>query len=789
MKHQITSRVQKLRDKMVVQPAICTERAYYMTQSYQQTEGEPYVLRRAKALRRILSHMTVRIEDGELIVGSQTSKTRGGSLLPEIYADWILDDMDHLDTRKHDPYQALSEEEKETIKALLPYWKGRSLHDQIIRTVPQELQKYDHVAVSSMGFSENGHNPCHVAIDYRLLLSEGLQGMEQKALAEKEKLDPGKYEDVQKGFFLDAVLIAYEGVETFAKRYADLAGQMAEKEQDEKRKNELLEIVKTCRKVPYYPAETFREALQSCWFVYVCLMIEGWGAGMSMGRADQYLYPFYKKDKDEGRITDEEAVELLSLVLIKMNGVMNPQSDIVSSMMSGSPTMQGMTIGGVTREGKDAVNPLSFLILDAEEDVGLANEDLVIRVNRKNLPEFLERACEVARNLNGKLKFVSDETTIKALMSTGISRDDANGYISTGCHNPTIPAVTHDIGGSSFNYPLILDLVFGRGKSPVTGEKLGIDVGDPRTFSTFEELEDAFEKEFEYVFDRLLYFVHVDMKLYEQMPCPLLSSFYEGCMEKGLDMNENGVRLTTHSSAFVGAPNVGDALAAIKRTVYEDHSLTMDRVLALCENNLEGDGEALKLLKEVPKFGNNDPYVDDITRDVLARSCDYINSHSSYKGTKVTSAALAMTINIPFGQVVGAQPDGRKTGDPLSEGGISPYQGRNTAGFTSTLASVAHLDQVKLCHGSILNVRMSKGAVSSRQNLAKFAQAVSAFCDMGGNLVQFNFVDTKTLLDAQEHPENYKDLLVRVATYSAYFVELSKDLQDDIIRRYEFQEL
>ena len=789
MKLQATQRVNHLRNMMLTQGGICVERGYYMTQSYRESEGCPAVIRRGRALRHILAHMSIGIADGELIVGRQTSKVRGGSLLPEISAEWILEEMDHLDTRAHDPYLPLSPEERECLRSYIPYWRGKSLFDQIQRMVPEALKAYDHVAVSSMGFSENGHHFCHVAIDYAELLSIGLEGMRDKVRREQEKLDPGKFEDLHKGHLLEAILECYEGVETFARRYADLAAELAAKEADPVRRTELLEIERVCRKVPLHPAESFREALQSCWFVYVCLMVEGWGAGMSLGRADQYLYPYYRSDLDRGALTREAAGELLSLLFIKMNGVLNPQAEVVSTMMSGSPTMQGVTIGGVNAAGEDAVNELSYLFLEAEACVGLVNEDLVVRVSPQNPRSFLIRACEVARELKGKLKFVSDTTTIQALVSTGLSAEEANGYISTGCHNPTIPAVTHDIGGSSFNYALILDLLLHRGVSPVTGQQLGIDLGDPRKFDTFEALTDAFEREFEYVMRRLFYFKNADLSLYEQMPCPLLSSFYKGCMERGLDINENGVKLTTHTSAFVGVPNVGDSLAAIKKTVYDDKTLTMERILNLIDNDLEGDDEALFLLRRAPKFGNNDPYVDDITRDVLARSCDYLHTHTSYRGVRTTAACLAMTINIPFGHVVGALPDGRKRDLPLSEGGISPYQGRNTRGFTSTLASVAHLDQVKLSHGSILNVRMSAKAVDSRSGLEKFADALLTFCETGGDLVQFNFVDGDVLRDAQIHPERYRDLLVRVATYSAYYVELSRELQDDIIRRFEFDRI
>lgn len=782
------SRIEKLREVMLAPASICIERGLYMTQSYQKTEGFPPVLRRAEALRHILTNMSIGIADGELIVGRQTSKIRGGALLPEISAEWILEEMDTLATREFDPYEPLTEAEKEALREYVPYWRGKSLNDQLNAMVPEELKQYDHIAVSSMGFAENGHHFCHVAIDYKELLEKGLKGMAEKVRAEQEKLDPGRFEDMHKGHFLKAILICYEAVEAFARRYADLAAQMAQTEPEPSRRAELLEIERICRKVPYEPAETFHEALQSCWFVYVSLMIEGWGAGMSLGRADQYLYPYYRADRDAGRISRDRARELLSMVFIKMNGVINPQASIVSMMQAGSPTMQGVTIGGVKRDGQDAVNELSYLFLEAEHDVGLVNEDLVVRVSAKNPAAFLEKACEVARDLRGKLKFVSDKTSIAALAYTGIPEEIANGYISTGCHNPTIPAQTHDIGGSSFNYALVLDLLLNRGVSPVTGQKLGIDLGDPRDFASFEALTDAFETEFEYMIRRLFYFKNADLSLYEQMPCPLLSSFYHGCIEKGLDINENGVP-TTHTSAFVGVPNVGDSLAALKKTVYDDKTLTMDRVLKLLANDLEGDEEALYLLKKVPKFGNNDPYVDDITRAVLERSCDYLHTHTSYKGIRTTAACLAMTINMAFGHVVGAQPDGRKRDMPLAEGGISPYQGRNTAGFTSTLASVAHLNQIKLSHGSILNVRLAKTAVNAPENLRKFAQALLTFCETGGDLVQFNFIDSEVLRDAQLHPENHRDLLVRVATYSAYFVELSRDLQDDIIRRYQFEDL
>ena len=777
------TRIQKLRSAMLVQPSICVERAKLITESYRATEGEAAPIRRAKAFAHLLKHMTIRIYPDELIVGRPTSKVRGGSISPELQCDWILKELDILSTRETDPFEPLTQEERDVLADVVPYWETRSLRYHWNQEVGEEHKPYDDLIMGGGAFSGNNQFPGHASPDYGQLVTFGVEGLIRKV---EERLS--RPADEAQRAELEGMKLCLEAMAGLGDRYAAEARRMAAEESDPVRRQELLDIAAICDKVPRKAPETFREAIQALWFGYMCVMLENWGTGNTFLRIDQYLAPLYEADRAKG-LSLEEAYQYLAMLLVNCNSACVVYSEARSHGFAGNCSGCSFTIGGVKPDGSCAVNELSYLFLEAEACVGLVNEDLVVRVSPRNPRDFLVRACEVARDLKGKLKFVSDTTTIRALTSTGIPLEDANNYISTGCHNPTIPAVTHDIGGSSFNYPLILDLLLHRGVSPVTGQQLGIDLGDPRDFATFEALADAFEREFEYVMRRLFYFKNADLSLYEQMPCPLLSSFYEGCMERGLDINENGVRLTTHTSAFVGVPNVGDSLAAIKKTIYEDKSLTWDRLLRLLDNNLEGDDEAVYLLRRVPKFGNNQPYVDDLTRDVLARSCDYLHTHTSYRGVKTTAACLAMTINIPFGHVVGAQPDGRKRDMPLSEGGISPYQGRNTAGFTSTLASVAHLDQVKLSHGSILNVRLSAKAVASPAGIGKFADALLAFCETGGDLVQFNFVDGQVLRDAQIHPERYRDLLVRVATYSAYYVELSRDLQDDIIRRYEFDRI
>ncbi len=781
---KLSKRAQFLRDQMICVPEVCIERAVLMTKAYMESEDEPYVVRRARALKKILSEKSIRIEPGELIVGWQTSKYRGAPILPELSVAWMDAEMDDLQNRTWDPYQPMSEEDKKTVREfVLPYWKGKSLNDQIYKLVPKELEKYNHVALSSIGFSENNQHFAHCTGDFEKFLKVGVKGMMAEIRQELDRLDYSTEEQLHKYHELNGMLTSYEGVLVFADRYARLAESMAEREADPVRRKELEIIADTCKKVPYEPAETFYEALQSIWFMFVALMDELWGVGLTFGRIDQFLYPYYKKDLEEGRITQEQATELIALLLIKMNGESVLQDKIVAMFLGGYPIMPGLTLGGIDKDGNDAVNDLSYLFLDAEKAVGLTSDDFVIRVNSKNPKTFLRKAVETSKALKGKMKFVSDKTTISSLTWTGIPEKMANDYISTGCHNPTIPAETHDMGGNSFNYPLMLDLVFYRGKSPITGEMLGIDTGDPEMFTSIEELCDAFEAQFEYVTKRVFCFKNADLKLFEQLPWPLMSSLYHGPIQSGVDINENGVYYRTHTTSLTGAPNVGDSLAAIKKTVFDDKTLTMGRVLNLLKNNLDGDDEALYLLRKAPKFGNNDPYVDDLLRKVLERSCDYLHTHTAHNNVHTTAACLAMTINVPFGTCVGAQPDGRKAGEPLSEGGISPYQGRNVSGLSASMASIAALNQKKLSHGSILNLRVSPGALKTPEKMDKFTDLILTFAENGGNLVQFNFVDQETLLDAQKHPEQYQDLLVRVATYSAYFANLSKPLQDDIINR------
>ena len=784
----LTPRVQRLREQMVTTPAICTERLRYMTESYQQTEGESNLMRRAKALSYILEHMTVRIDDGELFVGNFTSKVRGGAIAPELKGQWLLDELDTLSTRPFDRYEPLSQSELDDLHRYLPYWKGKAAFEHWQAMVPPEYQRLDHIMVATGGYSENGHHWAHAAADYEKLLKIGSLGIITEAAEHISALDYTEPTAQKRRQFWLAVQFVHKGLIRFAERYSMLAEQKAAQEADPVRKKELERIATTCRKVPAHPADNLFEAIQSCWLLYVALMIEGWGAGPTLGRADQYLYPYYQRDKAAGRITDEEVQELFSLIFVKMNGGINLQSYVVADGKGGHPTMQSLCVGGITPDGRDAVNELSYLFLSAEGDVGLGAEDMMVRINRLNPNSYVKHALQTAKKLGGKLKFVSDDTSIQSMLYLGLPLERARDYISTGCHNPTVPHYSRNTGGGAMNAGLCLELALNNGVSRILKEQLGPGTGDPRSFTSFEQLLEAFETQLKAGLRLQMINKHADFASFGDYPCVLLSSMYEPCMERGVDDYNGGTSPNiTFGLGMIGIPNVADSLAAVKKVIFEEKKYTMSDLVDALDHNFEGYEGLLHQLERAPKFGNDDDYVDLIAKRILSDAGDYVSQFHTHYGARFATACFAMTTNVMFGRIVGALPDGRKAGLPLSEGGISPYQGRNTCGAPDTMRSVAKLDQVKLALGSILNMRIDPEAVKTDEKMDRMVSLLRTFCETGGNLVQFNFASNAVLRAAQKNPEQYRDLLVRVATYSAFFVELGPETQEDIINRNELE--
>jgi formate C-acetyltransferase len=785
----MTSRVKNLREKVInAVPEVCLERALLMTESYKETEGQPEVIRRAKVLHKILSEMTIDIDEGALIVGKATSKVRGGPLLPEIQWGWYLEEMDTISTRDWDRFAPLTKDDKEKMEQFLPYWKGKSLYDRWHAMCPEYALKLVNVINSASGFCIINANLAHIGID-GTVLSKGLKGIGKEVERELEKLNLANERDFEKYLFLKAVSIALEAVPIFANRYSELAKSLASEERNIQRKVELDRIAEICTWVPANPPRSFYEALQSVWFIYIALMIEAWGYGIGFGRPDQYLYPYYKNDIEKGIMTKEEARELIELLYIKLNGLLTPQGSEAVKTFAGFAIWANIALGGIAKNGMDAVNELTYLFLDAEENVRLMSEDLIIRVHRDNPDTYVMRAVEVLKTLKGKFKFVSDEMTIQQLIRDGKPEEYARDYIMAGCVTPTIPGFSHDIPGGPLNLPLMLELALNNGVWRLTGEQIGPKTGDPRKFNSYEEVWNAYKKQVEAAIPVAVMLRNADRKLYAEFcPTPFQSAIYPSCIKRGIDITKGGTApYASQAMMVVGTPNVGDSLAAIKKAVFEDRKLSIERLVAALDNNFEREEEVLHLLEGCPKFGNDDDYVDSIVCDIVDHFSNEIRKYESLPGIAGNAAALALTSNIPLGQIVGALPDGRKAGAPFADGGISPCQGKNISGPTSTMRSVAKIDHVKLSGGCVLNMRFNPDVVENESKRRKFVSLIKAFFATGGSFVQFNIVDTETLRDAQRNPAKYRDLLVRVSTYSAYFVELSKELQEDIIARMEIQ--
>lgn len=785
------SRVYRLREMARVTPELCLERAILMTESYRETESDSNVIRRAKALKNILNNMTITIEEGELIVGRATGKIRGGPLTPEINWEWCQQQV-QAPFSTGDEFLPVPEEDQHKMQEVFSYWKGRSLFDKLRARIPEEILELHYKIQLPAGSSiSNMHIGSHDCVDYQTVLSKGLNGIKQQVDYELSRLQLTDIQDFSKYHFLKAVNITLEAASNFARRYAMLARMLAKHESDVQRKMELNKIVEICDWVPAHPARNFHEALQSIWFVYIVLMIEGWGPGMSFGRPDQYLYPYYKKDIEEGNLTIEKTCELLALFCIKVNHLaMRFSFDNIRSA-SGLNVLSNITLGGINKDGRDAVNELSYLFLEAEKNVRLHADEFVIRVHKNTPDAFLLKACETAKLLRGKLKFVGDETAIQQLLIRGNPIEYARDYIVSGCVLPTIPSFSFDIIGGQFNLPLMLELALNDGKSRLTGEQIGPKTGDPRKFESYTDIWEAYKKQVEALIPLVILVRNVDRQLFaEFLPTPFQSALFHGCIEKGLDITNGGTfPYVTDGISAIGAPNVGDSLAAIKKVVLDDKIITISNLIDALDKNFEGEDEILSVLKKAPKYGNDDDYVDLIVKEIFSHFISVVSTYKGFGDSKFTVSSYVAAGNIILGKMVGALPDGRKSGEPLCEGGVSPYPGRNVRGSTSTMRSVTKLDIAKLSGGTGFNMKFNPDALEDESKMRKFASMIRTYFETGGYHVQFNIVSTEMLKEAQKFPEKYNDLLVRVATYSAFFVQLGSACQKEIIDRTEFQQI
>lgn len=785
-----TDRINKLRDQYwLYPPTIDTERAVSYTETYKETEAEDTNIRRAKSLYNYFKEKTVKINNNELIVGTYGKAPRSVVVCPEVCWIWYRDELDSMSTRPQDPYH-ISESDKEILKNLFNYWEGKSMEEYFLANIPNDLVK---IAITSgvvFGDNKSAAGAGEFAPGYEsIILKKGFKGIRNEAEKYLNELDPFDIHLHDKRKFYEASIICCDAVKLLSERYSEKALEDALKEKDYKRKAELIKISEICKNVPYNPPKTFHEAIQAVWFTQIALFTEENTTSFCIDRPDQYLYPFYKKDKAAGIITDAEAQELLECLWIKMAEIIYNISEDAAMLFSGYQPYHGLTIGGCTKEGEDAANEISYMAIQATMNTRMHVPTINVRVNEKTSNEFLMKVCQLIELGTGQPAIFFDEPAKKILLNNGIKEEDIWNWCVAGCVEPQIPGKTTmwDEGGR-FCYATAVEWALWNGVSKIVdSERLGLETGDPRNFKTYEEFENAVIKQLSYLVRAACMACSVVERAHLiRIPKPLRSICVEGCMESGLDIMKKGaVYNVGPGMESTGVADLADSLAAIKKLVYIDKIITMDLLLEALDNNFEGYEELRQvLINKAPKYGNDIPFVDEIASKFVSLSCDMCGQYTSLFGSKYVNGLVPVIANVPHGEVITALPSGRKSAEPLSDG-LSPFPGYDISGPSAVLKSVCAIDHSKNGCGTLLNMKLNPSLISSEQDKQNLISLLRAESKLGGYHIQFNVVNKQTLLNALENPQEYRDLLVRVAGYSAYFIELRKEAQKLIIERTE----
>jgi len=781
-------RTERLKQRLLnSKNSICIERARLLTESMRQTEGEPMILRQAKALAHILENITVNIFPDELIIGTMTSKPPGAILFPEGVGLLMLTELEGIRERPVNPFQ-ISDEELAILKEeVFPYWEKRTIGAYASNCFPAQTDlitgKFAFFILTELaGIS-------HATINYPFLLSVGFEEIAARAAEKIEEHDRGYQEDPEalaKGVFYKAVKTVAEAVIRLAQRYSEKARSLAMSEVDERR-DELLLLAQICDHVPARSPRTFHEALQFIWFTQIALHQENYEQGISMGRMDQYLLPLYQKDVKEGNLDHEKAVELVQCLWIKTSELVPLFSSAVTTFFGGLPTNQAVSIGGVDRAGKDATNELSYLLLDATHRIRVRQPNFHVRLHRDTPAEFRDRVSQVVAAGGGILALVNDEVIVPALVHRGVSLEDARDYAITGCVEPTSAGRTFgSTDAALFNLAICLELALTNGRSRILQEEIGVRSGDPLRFTSVDELVEAFRKQVAYFVRHMvvgcncLGLVHPEVK-----PTPLLSICIEGCFEAGKDITLGSAKYNFTGVQAVGIADVADSLAAIDKLVFSEGAITMDELLRALDGNFEGE-ERLRqmLLYRAPKYGIDDDFVDRYAQMAARIYNDEVERYSNTRGGRFIPGIYPMNTHNGFGLFVGALPSGRSAQTSLVDG-VSPGHGNDAKGPTAAMKSVAKIDHYLFANGISYNMKFTPKALEGEGGAKGLSALIKTYFDLGGMHVQFNVVDRETLIDAQRHPERYRDLLVRIAGFSAYFTELTKEVQDEIIERTE----
>lgn len=825
-------RIQKLVDKLFEKlPEIESDRAVLLTESYKETEGQPIIVRRAKAFSHILKNIPITIREDELIVGSATKFPRSCQVFPEFSYEWLEKEFDTVETRSADPFY-ISEDNKEILREVYKYWKGKTTSELATSYMADEtIRAMEHNIFTPGNYYYNGVG--HVTVKYEKVLEVGYEGIIKEVKEELSKCNVADENYAKRSHFLKSVIESCEAVIDYANRYAELALNMAKECKDNNRKVELLQIASNCARVPAKGARSFYEACQSFWFVQMLLQVESSGHSISPGRFDQYMYPYYKADLDAGKITKEFAQELMDCIWVKLNDLNKVRDAGSAEGFAGYGLFQNLIVGGQDAGGIDVTNDLSFMAIEASMHVMLPQPSLSVRVWNGSPHELLIKAAKLTRTGIGLPAYYNDEVIIPSLLNRGLTLADAREYNIIGCVEPQKAGKTdgwHD--AAFFNMCRPLELVFSNGYDK--GELVGVETGDVTKMNTFEEFYDAYKKQMKYCIELLVNADNsIDMAHMERCPLPYLSSMVDDCISRGKSVQEGGAIYNFTGPQGFGIANMADSLYAIKKLVFDEKKVTLAEYKDALENNygrgislerveeltrevikeLENDGHAinpevvaqvsatialdsldnskkakydklLEMIEAVPKFGNDIKEVDQFARDVAYVYTKPLENYKNPRGGQYQAGLYPVSANVPLGAQTGATPDGRLAYTPVADG-VSPSAGKDVNGPTAAANSVARLDHGIASNGTLFNQKFHPSVLAGRTGLEAFVNFIRGYFDQKGSHIQFNVVSRETLIEAQKYPEKYKTLVVRVAGYSALFTSLSRSLQDDIINRTE----
>lgn len=792
----LTERMKEFREEVLDEkPYIDAQRAILATLAYKENLNQPRVMVRAKMLEKVLDNMSIYIEDKSLLAGNQATKNRNAPIFPEYTMEFVMNELDQFEKRDGDIFY-ITEKTKEQLREIAPFWQNNNLRARGEALLPKEVRVFMETGVFGMEGKLNAGD-AHLAVNYERILKDGLRGYEKRVKEYKAALDLTNPDNIDKYCFYNAVLIVLKAVRNFANRYSVLAKDLAEKELNQERKIELLEISRICSKVPYEPAETFKEAVQSVWFIQLILQIESNGHSLSYGRFDQYMYPYYDRDIKNGTIKESEALELLTCLWIKTLTINKVRSQAHTLSSAGSPMYQNVTIAGQTTDKKDAVNDLSFLVLKSVAQTRLTQPNLTVRYHKNINKRFLDECVEVMRLGFGMPALNNDEIIIPSFMDWQVKEEDAYNYSAIGCVETAVPGKWgyRCTGMSYINFPRMLLCTMNNGVDLTSNKRFTKGYGYFTEMESYEELLKAWDKTIREITRYSVIVENVIDKASERdVPDILCSALTDDCIARGKTIKEGGAVYDFISGLQVGIANMADCLAAIKKLVYEEKKITRQELWnAILDDFSSPKNKKIQemLIREAPKYGNDDDYVDQL---IVEAYDSYIEEIEKYPNTRYNRGPIggiryagtsSISANVGQGMSTMATPDGRNAFEPLAEG-CSPAHNSDKNGPTAVFKSVSKLRTNKITGGVLLNQKMTPQMLSTEENRQKLELLIKTFFNrLHGYHVQYNIVSKETLIDAQKHPEKHKDLIVRVAGYSAFFNVLSKKTQDDIIGRTE----